>query len=88
MVKPDFARSQRPRCGEMLFRDDIAAIWAPAGLVEQTDFFLGDLSFVTAVAVHDPDIVATAAIRGKGNALAVRRKPRLHIPRQPFGDPD
>ena len=87
MIDPDFARTERPSGGEMLLGYDIAAVGAPARLVEQAELFLGHLLLVAAVAVHGPDIVATAPVRGKGDALAVGRKARLHFPGQAFGNP-
>ena len=87
VIDPDFARAERPSSGEMFLGHDIAAVGAPAGLVEQTELFLGHLLLVAAVAVHDPDIVAAGPVRGKGDALAVRREARLHFPSQTFGDP-
>ena len=69
----------------MLFGGNETAIGAPAWLIEQTEILFAQLPFVRTVAVHDPDIVATAAIGGKGNAVSVGRKTRLRFKGQAFG---
>jgi len=88
MVDPDFPRAQRTLGGEMFLGHDIAAVGAPARLVEQAEFFLGHLLLVAAVAVHDPDIVTAAPVGGEGDAVAVGREARLDFPGQTLGDPD
>ena len=55
----------------MLLGDNEAAIGAPAWLVEKAKILLGQLALVAAVDVHDPDIVATAAVRSEGDALPI-----------------
>ena len=69
----------------MLLGGDEAAIGAPAWLIEQAKILFAQLPLVRTVAVHDPDIVATTPVRGKGNARPIGRKARLCFKRQAFG---
>ena len=71
MVKPDLASSERTPCGEMLFGSDEPSIGTPARLIEQTEILFAHLPFVRTICIHDPDIVAAAAIGGKGNPFAI-----------------
>ena len=87
MIEPQLAGAERAPGGEMLARDDILAIGAPARVVEQAEAFLGQLALVRSVGVHDPDIVPSAAIRGKGDAAAIGREARMLFIGQPLGDP-
>ena len=70
----------------MLLGDDEAPVGAPRRLVEEAEVLLGDLALVAAVGVHQPDIVAAAAVGGEGDAAAVGREARMNFPRQTLGD--
>ena len=87
VIHPYLAGAERARGGEMLLGDDEAAVGAPARLVEQAEVFLGQLALVAAIQIHQPDIVAAAAIRHEGNALAVGREARLLFIGEALGDP-
>ena len=87
MVHPDLARTERALGGEVLLGHDVLAIRAPAWLVEQAEALIGELAPVAAVAVHDPDIVAAAAVGGEGDPPTIGGEARLGFVRQAFGDP-
>ncbi len=87
VVEPDLAGAERAPGGEMLLGGDEAAVRAPRRLVEEPEILLGQLALVRAVDVHDPDIVAAAAVRGEGDAAAVGRETRLLLVGEAFGDP-
>ena len=86
MIEPDFAGAERAPGGEMLLGDDELTVGTPARLVEQAEIFLRQLALVAAVTVHDPDIVAAAAVGDEGDALAIGREARLMLISEPFGD--
>ena len=83
VVEPHFAGTERPGRSEMLAGDDIASIRRPIGLVQQAEGLLCDLARAGSVGSDGPDIVATAAIRSKGDLLAIRRIAWLHVPAMP-----
>ncbi len=87
MIDPYLTRSGRTLGGEVLLGGDIATVGAPGRLVEQPEVFLGNLPLVGPVGAHDPDVVASAAVRGKGDTLAVGRKARLDFPGKTLGYP-
>ena len=58
----------------MFFGDDKAPIRAPARLIEQAEVFLGQLTLIRAVNIHDPDSVTAPAIRHKSDALTIGSK--------------
>src|SRR3546814_9920013 len=70
----------------MLARGDIFPVRTPGRIVEEGELLLGQLAPVGAVRVHDPDIVAAAAIRREGDLAAVGRKAGLHFIRYAGGD--
>ena len=74
MVEPDLAGAEAALGGEMLARGDELAVRAPGRIVEEGEAFLGQLAFAGTVRVHDPDIVAAAAIRGEGDLASVGRE--------------
>ena len=82
VIEPDFADAKRTLGGEVLARREIFPVRRPSDVVEKTEAFLRHLTFVRAVDVHDPDIVAAATVGSERDFLAVRRKPRLHLPRE------
>ena len=71
----------------MLLGDDVAAVRAPRRLVEQAEVLLRHLALVAAIDVHDPDVVAAAAVGREGDPPSVRRKARLVLVRQAIRDP-
>ena len=71
----------------MFFGDDKAPIRAPARLIEQAEVFLGQLTLIRAVNIHDPDIVTAPAIRHKSDALTIGRKARLVLIGQALSNP-
>ena len=85
-VEPYLAGARRTRGGEVLLGDDGAPVGAPVGLVEQAEVFLGHLHLAAAVGVHQPHVVAPAAVGGERDAAAVGREAWLDLPRQTFGD--
>ena len=87
MVHPDLARTEGAPGGEVLLGHDVLAIRAPACLVEQAEALIGELALVAAVAVHDPDVVAAAAVGREGDPPAIGGETRLGFVRQAFGDP-
>ncbi len=87
VVEPDFAGARAAPGGEVLLGDDEAAVGRPVGLVQQAEAFLGQLLPVRAIGIHQPDIVAPAAIRGESDAAAIGRPARLHFPGEPLGNP-
>jgi hypothetical protein len=87
VVEPDLAGAERAPGGEMLLGRDEAAVGAPARLVEEPEILLGQLALVRAVDVHDPDIVAAAAVGGEGDAPPVGREARLVLVGEAFRDP-
>ena len=87
MVHPHLAGPERAAGGEMLLRDDELAVGAPTRLIEQAELLLAELALVAAVAVHQPDIVAAAAIGNEGDAFAIGRKARLMLIGEAFRDP-
>ncbi len=84
--QPHLARAQRPGRGEMLAADDELAVRRPFGLVDQAEGLGRDGLGVRAVAVHHPDVVAAAPVGGEGDAAAVGRIARLHVPGDAAGD--
>ena len=80
VVQPQLARAQRAARGEVLAGHDVLAIGRPGGVVEQAEALVGHLARVAAVGGNGPDVVATAAVGGEGDAAAVRRPARLDIP--------
>ena len=87
VVHPDLTRAERAPGGEVLLGDDVLPVRAPARLVEQAEALVGQLALVAAVAVHDPDVVAAAAVGGEGDPLAIGREARLGFVGQAFRDP-
>jgi len=86
VVHPHLARAQRARRGEVLAADDELAVRRPVGLGQQAEGLIGHLSGVRTVAIHDPQVVAAAPIRGEGDGAAVRRIFGLHVPGDARGD--
>ena len=86
MVDPDLARPSRARGGEVLLCRNVASIRAPRRLIEQTKALLRHLTLVGTIYVHNPDIVAAAPVRGKGDPRPIGRKTRLHFPSEPLGN--
>ena len=72
MEQPDFARAERAPGGEVLFRDDVTPVRAPARLVHQAEVFLGQLLAVAAIGIHQPDVVAAAPVGHERDSLAIR----------------
>ena len=87
VVEPDLAGAGAAFGGEVLLGGNEAPVGRPVGLVEQAEILLGHLPLVAAVDIHHPDIVPAAAIRGEGDAGAIGREARLHLPRETFRDP-
>ena len=86
VVHPHLAGPERAARGEMLSTHDKLAVRRPVGLVQQTEALVADLGRVRPVAVHHPDVVAAAAVRGEGDLTAVRRIFGLHVPGDAAGD--
>uniref|UniRef100_A0A0N4Z8I7 LigA n=1 Tax=Parastrongyloides trichosuri TaxID=131310 RepID=A0A0N4Z8I7_PARTI len=86
VVHPHLARAQRARRGEVLAADDELAVRRPVGLGQQAEGLVRHLFGVGAVAIHDPQVVAAAPVRGEGDGAAVRRIFGLHVPGHARGD--
>ncbi|MNQ54653.1 hypothetical protein D3C85_687240 [compost metagenome] len=86
VVHPHLARAQRARRGEVLAADDELAVRRPVGLGQQAEGLVRHLSGVRPVAIHDPQVVAAAPVRGEGDGAAVRRELGLHVPGHARGD--
>src|SRR5690606_25472405 len=86
VVQPELARAQRARGGEVLAGDDVLPVRRPGRVVEQAEVLFGHLARITAVGGDGPDVVAAAAVGGEGDAAAVRRPARLHVPGAAGGD--
>jgi hypothetical protein len=79
VVHPHFARHERAPGGEVLACHDVLVV-NPDAVVEQAEFFLGDLFGVRAVGVHRPAVVAAAGIGGEEDFFAVGREAGLYFP--------
>ncbi|MEZ5367499.1 MAG: hypothetical protein R2748_35430 [Bryobacterales bacterium] len=53
---------------------------------DEPECFFRHLTLVGPVCIHDPKIVAAAAIGGEGDLFPVRRKTRLHVEGEAFRD--
>ena len=80
VIEPHLAGAEGALGGEVLAADEVLAVGRPGRLVEQAERLLRDLLRIRAVAVHDPEVVAAAAVGGERDPLAVRRVARLHVP--------
>ena len=86
VVEPELAGAQRALRREVLAAHQVLAVGRPGAVVEQAEIFLADLHRAAAVGLHAPEVVAAAAVGGERDFLAVRREPRLDVPRRAAGD--
>ena len=82
MVHPHLPRAERTTAREMLARHDVVSIGREHRIVEQSEVFFGDLTRISAVCIHQPDVVAPTRIARKEDRFSVGTESRLNLERE------
>ena len=72
MIDPDFTSTQRALGRKMFSCRNILAVGGPVRIVQQAKVFLGQLSCIATVGLHDPDVVSAAGVARKRNLGTIR----------------